>query len=38
VMLKTGGSGQDARKWLAATGGNVRQALNIARKLPKKNI
>jgi N-acetylmuramic acid 6-phosphate etherase len=38
VMLKTGGSAQDARRWLAATCGNVRQALNIARKLPKKNI
>ncbi len=32
VMLKTGGSARDARKWLAATGGNVRQALDAANK------
>lgn len=32
VMLKTGGSARDARKWLAATGGNVREALNAAKR------
>ena len=37
VMLKTGGSAREARRWLAAAGGNVRQALNLARKLPKKS-
>lgn len=37
VMLKTGGSARDARKSLAATGGNVRQALNVARRLGKKS-
>ena len=38
VMLKAGCSARDAHKWLAATGGNVREALNIATKLRKKNI
>jgi N-acetylmuramic acid 6-phosphate etherase len=32
VMLKTGASARDARQWLAATGGNVRQALGTAKK------
>ncbi|MGC2416186.1 MAG: N-acetylmuramic acid 6-phosphate etherase [Candidatus Acidiferrales bacterium] len=38
VMLKTGVDAGNARKLLAATSGNVRQALAAARKLPKKNI
>jgi N-acetylmuramic acid 6-phosphate etherase len=37
VMLKTGGSAREARKWLGATCGNVRQALSVARRLSKKN-
>ncbi|MFY9688406.1 MAG: N-acetylmuramic acid 6-phosphate etherase [Candidatus Acidiferrales bacterium] len=36
VMLKTGATARHAREWLGATGGNVRQALNVANKLPKK--
>jgi len=34
VMLKTAASARDARRWLAATGGNVRQALAAAKKRP----
>jgi hypothetical protein len=36
-MLKTGASARDARRWLAATGGNVRQALDAGRKQRKRN-
>lgn len=32
VMLKTGANVRDARRWLAQTGGNVRQALAAAKK------
>lgn len=31
VMLKTGANARDARRWLATTRGNVRQALGIAK-------
>jgi N-acetylmuramic acid 6-phosphate etherase len=34
VMLKTGASAGAARRWLAAAGGNVRQALAVTRKQP----
>jgi N-acetylmuramic acid 6-phosphate etherase len=34
VMLKTGANAGDARRWLAAADGNVRQALAAARKQP----
>jgi len=37
VMLKADVSAQEARRRLAATGGNVRQALNFVKKVPKKN-
>jgi N-acetylmuramic acid 6-phosphate etherase len=37
IMLKTGASARDARRWLAATGGNVRQALDAGRKQRKRN-
>jgi N-acetylmuramic acid 6-phosphate etherase len=32
VMLKTGAGAREARRWLAAAGGNVREALAAARK------
>jgi len=32
VMLKSGAGARDARRWLAAAGGNVRQALEAAAK------
>lgn len=32
VMLKTGANARDARRWLAKAGGNVRQALEAAKK------
>jgi N-acetylmuramic acid 6-phosphate etherase len=32
VMLKTGATAREARRWLAETGGNVRQALETGRK------
>jgi N-acetylmuramic acid 6-phosphate etherase len=35
VMLKTGGSAGDARRWLAASRGNVRQALDRAKRRAK---
>jgi N-acetylmuramic acid 6-phosphate etherase len=31
VMLKTGAGARDAQRWLAKTGGNVRQALMAAK-------
>jgi hypothetical protein len=31
-MLKTGANARDARRWLAKSGGNVRQALATAKK------
>lgn len=34
VMLKTGATPGDARRWLAATGGNVRDAIAAAKWLP----
>jgi N-acetylmuramic acid 6-phosphate etherase len=32
VMLKTGANARNARRWLAESGGNVRQALETAEK------
>jgi N-acetylmuramic acid 6-phosphate (MurNAc-6-P) etherase len=32
VTLKTGASARDARRWLAETGGNVREAIEAGKK------